>query len=1026
MEKFEPFGPQSIPRDQFLSLLQVSSELLWVRDMREGTSSWLSSPENIEKYNLPPQGDISIEGWTYLIHEEDRAKALTLFRQALKDKSITTFEHEYRVKGKDRLYFIRDKVRIQRNAEGVALQCMGAWNDFTVAHERTAHLQESLAVLQQLNQELMQYQQKLKTNEIKLAELNAKLSKSIDLLSENEAMLKTSQQIAKTGSWKYNLKTGKCSCSEEFFVIYGLDPDFNLTDPEFFLKVLYGTQKGSEILESVDKLKGSGVPFDIVSSVITPLGIQKFIRLVAYPLYTGDTVTEIQGVVHDITAFKEAEERLRASEEKFFTIFKFTPDFMSLARESDGVIVEVNNKAYAMSGYSENEMVGKTARELNLWINPEELDKFFLDYSNHHKATCETVWRKKDGKSISIMLSSQRVQVGEEYFRLSLVKDITARKETEERLQLSEEKFSKLFRFNPDLMCLARESDYVIVEVNDKVKAVTGYTQEETIGKTAKELNLWVNPDDLDELFSEYNSQLGQVTQETKWQKKNGQKIDVMVSTVRIEIGGENYGLTIVKDITARKEAEEKFSKAFNLSPDLMSIIRERDQVIVEVNENGKNMLGYSREETLGKTTVELNLWVEPEERDKYYQIYRRKPTISYEARWRKKNGEEIYVVINATRVELYDEPHILSSVRDVTAQKAVENLLRQSEANLNATVNNTRLMIWSIDVNYILLTCNEATRQYARNYYNVNLEVGDSLKTKILDKVLDPETETFWKDMYSRALRGEVVIQNYSAFDRHSEVSLNPIRANGTVTGVTVFTTDTTERVAHHREVVKNLEQLADVAKKLGEAKIMALRSAMNPHFIFNALNSIQFYISKNERQQAIQYLSTFSKLIRGTLNSSGQNTIKLKDELELLKHYIELELIRFEKKFNVTFTIDPKLNSGNTEIPSLVVQPFVENAILHGLYDKRSEGNLKISISLQKKEFILFEVEDDGIGRQAAQQIQAKKNLEGHKSMGISLAEERLKIINSDPDFRVETIDLFDGEKPCGTRVKIWLRIP
>lgn len=870
-----------------------------MRDMRTGKGSWLSSPQNTEKYNLP-QGDISIEAWTSIIHEEDRAMASTLFNQALEDKSITTFEHAYRVKGKDRLYFIRDKVRIQRDAEGNALQCMGAWNDVTDVHERTTHLQNSLLAQQQLNQELMDYQQKLKTNEAKLEELNAKLNKSMELLSEKEAMLKTSQQIAKTGSWKYNLKTGKCSCSEEFFVIYGLDPDFDLTDPEFFLKVLYGTQKGSELLVSIDTLRTSGIPFDSVSRVITPLGIQKFIRLVAYPSYTGDVVTEIQGVVHDITAFKVVEEQLRASEEKFFTIFKFTPDFMSLARESDGVIVEVNNKAQAVSGYSENEMVGKTAKELNLWINPGELNAFFSDYAIHHKATCETVWRKKDGQLIHIMLSSLRVHVGEEYFRLSLV-----------------------------------------------------------------------------------------------------------------------------KDITARKKAEEKFSKAFNLSPDLMSIIREQDQVIVDVNENGKTLLGFTREETLGKTTVDLNLWVEPDERDKYYQIYRSNSTISYEARWRKKNGEEIYVVINATRIELYDEPYILSSVRDITRQKAVENLLRRSEANLNATINNTRLMIWSIDQKYNLLTCNDATKQYVSHYYKVTIEVGDSLKSKVLDTVLDAETANFWKEMYSRALKGETVFQNYSAYDIYVEVSMNPIWENGVVTGTTVFTTEITERILHHQEVVRNLEQLADAAKKIGEAKIMALRSSMNPHFIFNALNSIQFYISKNERQHAIQYLSTFSKLIRGTLNSSGQNTIKLTDELELLKHYIDLELIRFEKKFNVTFNIDPKLTSENIEIPSLVVQPFVENAILHGLYGKRTEGNLSISIRLQKKEFILFEVEDDGIGRQAAQQIRTKKNLEHHKSMGISLVEERLKIINADPDFSVETIDLFDGEKPCGTRVKIWLRI-
>jgi sensor histidine kinase YesM len=238
-------------------------------------------------------------------------------------------------------------------------------------------------------------------------------------------------------------------------------------------------------------------------------------------------------------------------------------------------------------------------------------------------------------------------------------------------------------------------------------------------------------------------------------------------------------------------------------------------------------------------------------------------------------------------------------------------------------------------------------------------------------------------------------------------------------------ITKDITERKREEEEAKKNLAQLAEAEKKLGEARVTALRSAMNPHFIFNALNSIQFFISKNERQEAIQYLSTFSKLIRGILGGAAQNTIKLTDELDLLKHYINLELIRFEKKINVVFTVDPEINKGNIEIPALVVQPFVENAILHGLYDKRAEGNLKISVHKPTADFLLFIVEDDGIGRAAAGQIQAMKNLEHHKSLGVSLAEERLKIINADSHIAVETEDLFDNGIPAGTRVKIWLRI-
>jgi sensor histidine kinase YesM len=233
------------------------------------------------------------------------------------------------------------------------------------------------------------------------------------------------------------------------------------------------------------------------------------------------------------------------------------------------------------------------------------------------------------------------------------------------------------------------------------------------------------------------------------------------------------------------------------------------------------------------------------------------------------------------------------------------------------------------------------------------------------------------------------------------------------------------TERVQHHFEVVKNLEQLAEAEKRIGELRLMALRAVMNPHFIFNALNSIQFFIAKNDKRQAIQYLSTFSKLIRGILSGSAQNTVRLTEELELLKHYVALELLRFENRFTVELKIDPTIDKENIEVPSLLIQPFVENAILHGLYNKEAEGILKITVNQTSEDYILFEIEDNGIGRAAARELQRAKPQQ-HKSIGISLAEERLKMINVDPGLSIETTDLYSGGHPAGTRVKIWLHIP
>ena len=198
-----------------------------------------------------------------------------------------------------------------------------------------------------------------------------------------------------------------------------------------------------------------------------------------------------------------------------------------------------------------------------------------------------------------------------------------------------------------------------------------------------------------------------------------------------------------------------------------------------------------------------------------------------------------------------------------------------------------------------------------------------------------------------------------------------------------------------------------------------MALRAAMNPHFIFNTLNSIQFYIMENDQVNAVSYLSTFSKLIRGILNNSVHHKVKLSDELEMLQHYISLEQMRFENKFDFVLCIPDELDVESIEIPSRLIQPYVENAILHGLYNKKERGALKISV-YEKDDSVLFEIEDDGVGREMAMRIR-QQNFPKHKSMGTALTEERLKLINAQDVVSFEIVDLMNDSQPAGTKVKI-----
>jgi PAS domain S-box-containing protein len=865
---------------------------------------------------------------------------------------------------------------------------------------------------EQLAQDLRRMQSLLDEKEREILRLQAERLECSKLLSKTEFMLNKSQQITKTGSWEIDLTTGYFSCSNEFYAIHGISKGFDLSDHNFFVQVLYGTENSARILSGLEKLRLEGTPLDITFQYATSVGLKRWFRLVAYPFYNMDIMTEITGVVHDITSFKETEERLSASEEKFFTLFKFTPDFMSLARESDGVIVEVNDKALSLTGYTEREMTGKKATDLRLWENPKELSDFFIQYSENGRASAEVSWHKKNGELLFVWISSVRVDIAGEFYRLSLVKDITSRKR-------AEEKFNAAFNLNPDMMAILRD-DNAIDDINENVLDMLGYTREEVIGKNSLQLNLWVNIEDRERFFDQYRT-LNKISYEAKWRKKNGQEIYVLLSAARIKLYGEQFTLTAVKDITARMQAEKMFQTVFRSSPDMMAIIRKRDSIIIDVNDRVYDSTGFHREELIGQKTENLNIWFSKDERVQAHTDTAEAVSI-YEARLRNRDGREVFVLISSSMIELAGEPHVLYITKDITDRKKVEDKLRYSEANLAATINNTQMLIWSLDTNYYLIAQNEATKHFAEKYFGKSLEVGQSIRMS--DAVIDGKVIDFWGERYNKVFQGEHVNCLQEAFGHQFEVSINPIRDNGKVVGLTVFSTDITDRIAREVEVVSNLERLAEAEKRIGELKLMSLRSAMNPHFIFNALNSIQFFITKNERQQAIQYLSTFSKLIRGILVGSAQNRVRLVEELDLLRHYVDLETVRFENKFVVKFDVDPKVDKDGVEVPSLLIQPFVENAILHGLSNRESGGVLRISIRQQSEDQILFEIEDNGIGREAAKKLR-NINQKHHKSLGISLAEERLKVINKDSQVSFETDDLYVDKKPAGTRVRVWLQI-
>ncbi|MEO0527211.1 MAG: tetratricopeptide repeat protein [Bacteroidota bacterium] len=213
---------------------------------------------------------------------------------------------------------------------------------------------------------------------------------------------------------------------------------------------------------------------------------------------------------------------------------------------------------------------------------------------------------------------------------------------------------------------------------------------------------------------------------------------------------------------------------------------------------------------------------------------------------------------------------------------------------------------------------------------------------------------------------------------------------------------------------------------KKLLTLEQSMLRSQMNPHFLFNSLNSIKLYIINNEQKNAVHYLNKFSKLVRKILEASSLKEIPLAEELETVELYMNIENIRFSNEISFEILADETLDVHTTKIPSLILQPFLENALWHGLSSKEGEKRVSLEVKQENKGFIEIAIVDNGVGRAVAEKIKERKVLK-RKSVGIAITKERLANFSKDYEnsFSLEIVDLYH-EDGSAKGTKVVLGIP
>lgn len=221
----------------------------------------------------------------------------------------------------------------------------------------------------------------------------------------------------------------------------------------------------------------------------------------------------------------------------------------------------------------------------------------------------------------------------------------------------------------------------------------------------------------------------------------------------------------------------------------------------------------------------------------------------------------------------------------------------------------------------------------------------------------------------------------------------------------------------------LKETQKRLALEKQYRNSELKALKAQMNPHFIFNALNSIQEYIILNEKNLASDYLGKFADLMRNYLHQSDAGTITLQEEVESLEMYLELEALRFGEDLNYTIEVAKNIATESVQIPTMLVQPYTENALKHGLLHKKGQRNLKVTFSQPNEKTLRCTIIDNGIGRKAAAALKDRRG-NTHKSFATQANENRLDLLNykKNKQIGVHITDLYDPlENPIGTKVTL-----
>ncbi len=746
-------------------------------------------------------------------------------------------------------------------------------------------------------------------------------------------------------------------------------------------------------------------------------------------------VHTVIGLFSDITERKEAEVALQESEERLRTVINNIPIIL-WTTDKDGIFTMSEGQALDKLALQPGQVVGISIFDLYAEYDDQlEVLKNALEKGK----TYESIDRV--GKTIfNAKVFPLRNERDEIAGLIGMSIDVTDRFEYEEKLKRSEANLAAIIN-NTNYSIWSVDRDFRIIAVNNIFKEAfrQAYQVEFSIGENAlkhvpeQEAKLWETA---------YRKTLEGVHHDFEYAYME-MFYDVSMHPIIHE--GQITGVVVFsQDVTERKLAEDQIRE----NQQFLNGIIENLPIGLQIFDKNGYLVRFNHafQQAMNLPSMEYGVGKMNILKDDFSrkigvaslaeQAIKGEVLTSHEVKYNLSDNSNTWdthkdeLWYNLTMFPIYDKNEYVKVVvvlsEDISERKQTEEKLIESEERLLLATKTADIGIWDIDLNTETVLWDQtmmdiyglSDKPFENNleFWNQCLHPDD--KERVIQETTNLQHNAAKNYSEFRIIRPDGNVRYIKGL---AQIILDDNNRPSRIIGVNSDITD----IKNKEEKLKlQHQEIIETNKLMAEYKLMALRSVMNPHFLFNSLNSIQYFIAKNEREQALNYLSLFSKLIREVLNSSVNATIPIAKELKILKYYLELESLRFDHKFEVVFDIPETLDTENIEIPSLLIQPYVENAVIHGLYNKESSGKLSISL-LNNDKLLKCIIEDDGIGREEALRIK-KQNPILHKSVGMMVTKERLDIINKTNNVSVNVHDLCDeAGKPEGTRVEIFIQV-